>query len=375
MIGLVEKGWVKDSNGLSQKQTSTAMTEQTPPRALSNKCCASEQSTSSGNSRRHQETVIGAVIIGANFKRTASNCGRSADTHQCSSLEKCIPCARSFGEAVISMVRIRKVGSEPWCTGSAMTSVIMPVSLGSSKSLGHMSITTNWSACVEETVARRQSRRKGHAFLARTIFSAVFCGLLFCARHRRPLENERFEVCWPRCAFSNFFAFQLVKHLIPLSVPTVPVQQVARSLLIIIVFVVVVVLLLSLAEQKHANITMAADRDVIVAVFTNVLSWTVAKWFPNWVPNLLPNIEEADKTEVSGSSPVDNRTRCIAIGRPGGKEQLRLITLKSNHATCGYNTQEGSSFVDLSSIGDKASGLVVRIHSFSINYADCCIRW
>ena len=26
MIGLVEKGWVKDSNGLSQKQTSTAMT-------------------------------------------------------------------------------------------------------------------------------------------------------------------------------------------------------------------------------------------------------------------------------------------------------------------------------------------------------------
>ena len=182
-------------------------------------------------------------------------------------------------------------------------------------------------------------------------------------------------MCWPRCAFSNFFAFQLVKHLIPLSVPTVPVQQVARSLLIIIVFVVVVVLLLSLAEQKHANITMAVDRDVIVAVFTNVLSWIVAKWFPNWVPNLLPNIEEADKTEVSGSSPVDNRTRCIAIGRPGGKEQLRLITLKSNYATCGYNTQEGSSFVDLSSIGDKASGLVVRIHSFSINYADCCIRW
>ena len=127
----------------------------------------------------------------------------------------------------------------------------------------------------------------------------------------------------------------------------------------------------ALSNPLHIRINMI-DCDVILAVFANILSWIVAKWFPSWLPHLLPKIEEED-TEVSMSSVDDNRTRCIPIGRPGGKEQLRLITLKPKYVTCGYNTRGGSSFIRID--GGSMKGIVVRIHSFSINYADCCIRW
>jgi len=78
-------------------------------------------------------------------------------------------------------------------------------------------------------------------------------------------------------------------------------------------------------------------------------------------------------------------------------EQLRIIRLKEGYATCGYNAKipggNNSPFVDLSSfdptttvLGDAKAAteagessvsffVVLRIRAFSVNYADCCIRW
>ena len=105
---------------------------------------------------------------------------------------------------------------------------------------------------------------------------------------------------------------------------------------------------------------------------------------PSKIPRLLPDIPEEDKIENSDIDRKENekQTKCIAVGRPGGMEQLRIINLKEGYVTCGYNLPGyDSPFVDASDI-DKIrvastdGGLVVlRIHAFSINYADCCIRW
>lgn len=133
---------------------------------------------------------------------------------------------------------------------------------------------------------------------------------------------------------------------------------------------------------------LGQDMDVIVAVFANILSWMVQRFAPFLLPRLLPVIQEE---EIEASSPSSNQTKCIAIGRPGGKEQLRIITLKRGFATCGYNVAHGgdetsndydnnqnssssSPFIDISQ-KLPPNTVLVRVHAFSINYADCCIRW
>ena len=77
------------------------------------------------------------------------------------------------------------------------------------------------------------------------------------------------------------------------------------------------------------------DVDVIIALLANVLSWLVAKFAPSLLPLLLPRAPEED----TGDTGVDrgDQTRAISIGRPGGMEQLRLITLRRGVCTIGYN--------------------------------------
>jgi NADPH:quinone reductase-like Zn-dependent oxidoreductase len=125
-----------------------------------------------------------------------------------------------------------------------------------------------------------------------------------------------------------------------------------------------------MAKSKKVTV-LGQDLDLIIAAFSNLLSWFVTRFCPSLLPYLLPKIEEED-TSTNPSSP--NQTRCIAIGRPGGKEQLRLITLKPGYATCGYNIDNPSPFIDVSK-ELPPNTVVLRVHSFSINYADCCIRW
>ena len=195
----------------------------------------------------------------------------------------------------------------------------------------------------------------------------------------------------------------------------------------------------------------ASNANILSAIIGNIVSWLVTKFVPSKLPYLLPVIPEEAENNANdnneehnreneneeeemivasgGSSPSvfddhdhDNaeekgRTVCVAIGRPGGTEQLRLITLKEGYVTCGYNVRQqlqqhrhssslSSSdalcrrpFLHVptlvqqhqqqqlqttstpenrpssSSSVSSLSLVVVRIYAFSINYADCCIRW
>jgi NADPH:quinone reductase-like Zn-dependent oxidoreductase len=115
---------------------------------------------------------------------------------------------------------------------------------------------------------------------------------------------------------------------------------------------------------------LGQDWNVIMAVFANILSWFVRRYFPQYLPHLLKQIEEED----TAPNPSPSQTKCIAIGRPGGQEQLRIITLKPGYATCGYNIDNPSPFYNIKGTIPKNT-VVLKVHAFSINYADCAIRW
>ncbi|EJK70112.1 hypothetical protein THAOC_08557 [Thalassiosira oceanica] len=116
------------------------------------------------------------------------------------------------------------------------------------------------------------------------------------------------------------------------------------------------------------------DVDVLIALLANVLSWLVAKFAPSLLPLLLPVSPEED----TGDAGVDrgDQTQAISIGRPGGMEQLRLITLKKGVCTIGYNCRMISP-PPFTAPGFQLTSdcVVIRNCAFSVNYADCCIRW
>jgi NADPH:quinone reductase-like Zn-dependent oxidoreductase len=117
---------------------------------------------------------------------------------------------------------------------------------------------------------------------------------------------------------------------------------------------------------------LGQDPAVLLAVWANVLSWFIRKFAPSFLPQLLPNCDQEDTTPNIDAT---SRTRCISIGRPGGMEQLRLITLKSGIATCGYNV-EGQDIPFTKPHTEMPSDcIMISNDAFSVNYADCCIRW
>ena len=112
---------------------------------------------------------------------------------------------------------------------------------------------------------------------------------------------------------------------------------------------------------------------VLMAVWQNLLSWVVRRFAPSYLPRLLPPCAQEDTVESAKSS----QTRCISIGRPGGVEQLRVITLKPDILTCGYNVPGQDLPFTKPIRSDKdvpADCVVLRNEAFSVNYADCCIR-
>jgi len=140
---------------------------------------------------------------------------------------------------------------------------------------------------------------------------------------------------------------------------------------------------------------LGQDPAILLALWANVVSWLVRSFAPGLLPRLLPTCEQEDTSAAaaailvpsSSSSSTDasvaavrrrsTPTRCVAIGRPGGVEQLRLIALKPGVATCGYNVLRGGPFTDpIVRDGDVPDDCVVLDNdAFSVNYADCCIRW
>ncbi|GAX19875.1 hypothetical protein FisN_1Lh660 [Fistulifera solaris] len=113
------------------------------------------------------------------------------------------------------------------------------------------------------------------------------------------------------------------------------------------------------------------DTAILVAMGANLLSWFVRTFVPSLLPVLVPRLPQ-EQTE--GPVTDSNNTKCVVIARPGGVEQLRVITLKPGYCTTGYNVspREGA-FARIKDLPNDC--VIVRIDSFSVNYADICIRW
>ena len=117
------------------------------------------------------------------------------------------------------------------------------------------------------------------------------------------------------------------------------------------------------------------DLDLLIAVFSNILSWFISTFFPFLLPKLLPLCESEEH------NPNENNcnTKCVSIGRPGGLEQLRVVHLKAGVATIGYNVRHfhPPPFVQLKNNANLIPSDCVVVHNefFSVNYADCTIRW
>jgi len=130
---------------------------------------------------------------------------------------------------------------------------------------------------------------------------------------------------------------------------------------------------MSLNHQQKSTI-FGQDPEIIKAAFSNVLSWMVTTLFPRLLPKLLPPCEHEDL-----HCPEEGRTKCVSIGRPGGMEQLRVIILKPDIMTVGYNLNhfcEPPFTTQICNSSDiPIDCIVLKNEYFSVNYADCTIRW
>ena len=117
------------------------------------------------------------------------------------------------------------------------------------------------------------------------------------------------------------------------------------------------------------------DTTVLVAALSNIISWVVTTFLPSsCLQYLLPKSPEEDISCDGGNR--TNQTQCISIGRPGGMEQLRLITLREGICSIGYNVKHVSKppFTE-ANVKIPKDCVIIRNNAFSVNYADCTIRW
>lgn len=121
---------------------------------------------------------------------------------------------------------------------------------------------------------------------------------------------------------------------------------------------------------------LGQDPDILLAVWGNILSWFVFKFAPSLSHKLLPPCP----AESTDSTTKESSTKCVSIGRPGGLEQLRVIDLKDGMVTVGYNVKHFcpppfTPNIKLEKNHIPSDCVVLRNHAFSVNYADCTIRW
>ena len=139
--------------------------------------------------------------------------------------------------------------------------------------------------------------------------------------------------------------------------------------------------------------------------FQHLLPSTCHQEELEYSPSTNNNVNNDGTTTTTTSDAIEERTKCISIGRPGGLEQLRIVTLKDGCCTVGYNlrnftlppytppihhnrsdTSSSSSNTTFttSTHGNKDNNnkntipsdcVILQNKYFSINYADCCIRW
>ena len=109
----------------------------------------------------------------------------------------------------------------------------------------------------------------------------------------------------------------------------------------------------------------------IVAIF-----WNLYDWFLSVVLGL----------NAANDIQQDWKDVCVVIERPGSAAQLQFREIPPGYATLGYNLltptmdggRIGNVFVDVSADSWKnlpQDTVLLKNRCFSINYADCCIRW
>lgn len=127
------------------------------------------------------------------------------------------------------------------------------------------------------------------------------------------------------------------------------------------------------------------DPAILEAMYENIKSWVVSS-VGSFLTLFGVTLSAYRSNYLMDEPIVDNHeavndpkyTKCVSIARPGGMEQLRVITLKENVATIGYNVPELSPAPYTPPIVTKdlpSDCVVIRNKYFSVNYADCTIRW
>ncbi|KAL3802660.1 hypothetical protein HJC23_011984 [Cyclotella cryptica] len=126
-------------------------------------------------------------------------------------------------------------------------------------------------------------------------------------------------------------------------------------------------------KQNSKLLIFGQDVEILLAAVANIISWFVTKFFPSLLPYLLPSSPEEEPLDADHDS---ERSRCVSIGRPGGLEQLRLVTLRKGIATIGYNVRHvGPPPYAPQNCEIPVDCILLQNKAFSVNYADCCIRW
>jgi len=116
------------------------------------------------------------------------------------------------------------------------------------------------------------------------------------------------------------------------------------------------------------------EKSILLAAVANIISWLVATFIPSLLPYLLPTSPEEES--LSTTHETTSQTKCISIGRPGGMEQLRLVALHPGICTIGYNVKHVSPPPYTSPDFNLPSDcVIIKNEAFSVNYADCTIRW
>mmetsp|Transcript_11211 Transcript_11211/g.27556 ORF Transcript_11211/g.27556 Transcript_11211/m.27556 type:complete len:452 (-) Transcript_11211:20-1375(-) len=121
---------------------------------------------------------------------------------------------------------------------------------------------------------------------------------------------------------------------------------------------------------------LGQDPDILMAALANILSWLVSTFAPSLLPYLLPTSPEEERFDGNNRCIGTDQTKCISIGRPGGMEQLRFVTLREGICTIGYNVRHVSPPpYTPPNISLPCDCVIIRNKAFSVNYADCTIRW
>lgn len=137
---------------------------------------------------------------------------------------------------------------------------------------------------------------------------------------------------------------------------------------------------------------LGQDAEIFIAMWGNIVAWIRTLLNLNSRTNraILPNepaiaLASPRHTQDEGQNHhhrYSENTKCVSIARPGGKEQLRVIILKDGVCTVGYNVRHlcPAPYTPAMSGPDAAAILpsdcvILRNKCFSVNYADCTIRW